>query len=31
MNYDLGQVTSPIMVVKRYIVSYILHKMIEFR
>jgi hypothetical protein len=28
---DLRQVTSPIMEVKRYIVSYILYKMIEFR
>jgi hypothetical protein len=29
--YDLRHVTSPIMEVKRYIVSYILYKMIEFR
>ena len=30
-TYDLRQVTSPIMEVKRYIVSYILYKMIELR
>ena len=30
-TYDLRQVTSPIMEVKRYIVSYILYKMIEYK